>query len=175
MANSKAGRKRNNPIKIEDISQRDMDILSLDTKDVMKKYKMEKQGVYDRRFALNKKIKEAGLTLEQVVNKTGQPATPEEPVAAAKKTATKKAPGKKAQAKKAQAKKVQAPKAEPVKEEAPVEHKFEEQREVMVVNKQVPVILKPIEINFDNFSIRLNGVPKKISVNPDTNAIEIDL
>lgn len=163
MANSKTGRKKNNPIKLEDLSQRDIDILSLDTKDAIKKYKMEKQGVYDRRFALNKKIKEAGLTVEQVLNKAGEPAPEVAP--APKKSASKKA----------KAKKVQAKKTEPAKEETPVEHKFNDSREVMVVNKQVPVIMKPIEINFDNFSIRLNGVPKKISVNPDTNAIEIDL
>src|SRR3954451_10729781 len=53
-------------------------------------------------------------------------------------------------------------------EENPVRH-------LAVIEKNVPVIMKPIEINFENFSIRLNGVPKKISVNPETHAIEIDL
>jgi len=47
--------------------------------------------------------------------------------------------------------------------------------DLIVINKQVLVIHKPIEINFENFSVKLNSVPKKISVNPETNAIEIDL
>ena len=106
----------------------------------MKKYKIEKQGVYDRRFALNKKLREAGMTVDQVLGNSEAP----------KKTRTKK--------------KIEA--VEPVTEA----------RELMVVpDKNFPVIMKPIEINFDNFSIKLNGVPKKISVNPETNAIEIDL
>jgi hypothetical protein len=66
-------------------------------------------------------------------------------------------------------------KARPKKEKA-VEEPVVEKRELMVIpDKNVPVIMKPIEISFDNFSIKLNGVPKKISVNPETNAIEIDL
>ena len=115
-------------------------MLTLDVPASMKKYKLEKQGVYDRRFALNKKIREAGLTVDQVVNG-------KQPI-----------------------KKIR-PKKEKVNSEPVVQS-----RELMVVpEKNVPVIMKPIEINFDNFSIKLNGVPKKISVNPDTNAIEIDI
>ncbi len=143
---------------LENLSQKDKDILTLETKDVMKKYKLEKQGVYDRRFALNKKIKATGLSVEQVLGNTGKTETPP------KKVNLKKA------AAKAGKVKAQAEKADNAAEE-----KLSDSREVMVVNKQVPVIMKPIEINFDNFSIKLNGVPKKISVNPDTHAIEIDL
>ncbi|HEX8278380.1 MAG TPA: hypothetical protein VF540_06775, partial [Segetibacter sp.] len=77
--------------------------------------------------------------------------------------------------KKVQAKKAKAKEPEIEKANSAVDGKESQSREVMVVNKQIPVIMKPIEISFDNFSIKLNGVPKKISVNPETNAIEIDL
>ena len=153
MAKAVKSAKKQNKLDLENMSERDRDILSIDTSATMKKYKMSKQGVYDRRFALNKKIKQAGLTLEQVLHTT-------EPVAEAPK---------KRQPKKTRVKKTVAEKAEMP------ENEIASSRELMVVNKQVPVIMKPIEINFDNFSIKLNGVPKKISVNPDTNAIEIDL
>lgn len=122
-------------------------MLSLSTPAAMKKYKLEKQGVYDRRFALNKKLKEAGLSIEEVLNNNENAEQP-----APKKARAKKAPSK----------------VEPVVEES-------SSREVMAINRAVPVLMKPIEINFENFSIKLNGVPKKISVNPETNAIEIDL
>jgi len=49
------------------------------------------------------------------------------------------------------------------------------EQQVLETEKVTAVIHKPIEINFENFSVKLNGVPKKISVNPETNAIEIDL
>lgn len=140
MAKAKAAVKKQNRIDLQNLSQRDKDFLTLDVKETMKKYKIEKQGVYDRRFALNKKLREAGLTLDQLMGN----AEPE------------KKPRRK-------------------KQEAEV-HEENDSRELMIVpEKPVPVILKPIEINFENFSIKLNGVPKKISVNPDTNAIEIDL
>jgi hypothetical protein len=148
MANATAPPKRQNRINLQNISERDRDILSLDTSVAMKKYKIQKQAVYDRRFALNKKIKSAGLTLEEVLNQTEnteQPASNTEP--------------KKTRAKKSQ----------------PVEEHGSKYNELMVMNQEVPVIMKPMEISFDGFSIRLNGVPKKISVNPDTQAIEIDL
>lgn len=154
MAKTTTSVKKQNRIDLENLSERDQDILSLDTPAAMKKYKIGKQGVYDRRFALNKKIKAAGLTIEQLLNKTGE-AEPAQ--------------------KKIQPKKVGAKKTAPEKVDSTVEEKLSDNRQVMVVNKQVPIIMKPIEINFDNFSIKLNGVPKKISVNPDTNAIEIDL
>ena len=130
---------------INNLTEKERDILTLDVKESMKKYKMDKQAVYDKRFALNKKIKVAGLTLEQVLEG---------------KTSEEKASAKRGRPKK------EKTEAEPT----------QESRELMVMpEKSVPVIMKPIEINFDNFSIKLNGVPKKISVNPDTNAIEIDL
>ena len=146
--------KRQNKINLDNLSEKDIEILTLDTKDVMKKYKLEKQAVYDRRFALNKKIRAAGLDIAQLLNNEVKPES---------------AP-KKVQAKKAKAKEPEIEKAD-----AAVDGKESQSREVMVVNKQIPVIMKPIEISFDNFSIKLNGVPKKISVNPETNAIEIDL
>ncbi|HEX8462027.1 MAG TPA: hypothetical protein VF623_11375 [Segetibacter sp.] len=153
MAKANAAPKKQNKIDLQNVSQRDKDFLTLDVKDSMKKYKVEKQGVYDRRFALNKKLREAGLTVDQILDGNAEPqAAPK----AAKKAAPKKAKAKK-------------------EEEAPVEN-VSSTRELMVFpEKNIPVIHKPIEINFENFSIKLNGVPKKISVNPDTNAIEIDL
>jgi hypothetical protein len=158
MAKANATTKKQNKINLGNLSERDVEILTLETKDVMKKYKIEKQAVYDRRFALNKKIKAAGLSVEKLLNNDVKP-----------EQAPKKTP------KKVQPRKERAKTTETEKAEAPVEDKESSSREVMVVNKQIPVIMKPIEINFENFSIRLNGVPKKISVNPDTNAIEIDL
>lgn len=151
--------KKQNKINVENLSERDRDVLSLDTPAVMKKYKIEKQAVYDRRFALNKKIKAAGLSVDQLLNRADGPAT--------------EAPG--AAPKKRQPKKTNAKKAAPEKVETAAQENVSGNRELMVVDKQVPVIMKPIEINFENFSIKLNGVPKKIAVNPDTNAIEIDL
>ena len=137
MAKSK---RLHNKLDLTNLSDRDKDILSLEVQQTMKKYKMEKQAVYDRRFAINKKIKEAGLTLDNVLAGKG----------AAKKG---------------------RPKKEKVEEAPQVES-----RELMVMpEKQVPVVMKPIEINFDTFSVKLNGVPKRISVNPETHAIEIDI
>ena len=150
MAKANQATKKQNKIDLENLSERDRDILTLDTKEVMQKYKAEKQGVYDRRFALNKKIKEAGLTLEQLLDGKGA-------------------------AKKEKPKKEAAKKEAPKKEAAPVEQVNESRELAVIPEKNVPTIMKPIEINFENFSIKLNGVPKKISVNPDTNAIEIDL
>lgn len=160
MAKTTAKSRKHNKIDLESLSQRDRDILSMDTKDAMKRYKMEKQGVYDRRFALNKKIREAGLSLEQLLAgdaPSSDSAAEETPKPGPKKT--------KASSKAGKAKVGEA-----------ADDHVQEPRELMVVpGKNVPVIMKPIEINFENFSIKLNGVPKKIAVNPDTNAIEIDL
>jgi hypothetical protein len=129
-----------NKVDIENLSEKDKDILTLEVKDSMKKYKLGKQAVYDKRHYLSRKIQSAGLTVEQVLS--GSPS---------------------------------AKKVRPKKEKS-VEEPVVEKRELMVIpDKNVPVIMKPIEINFENFSIKLNGVPKKISVNPETNAIEIDL
>jgi len=158
MAKVTASGRKQNRIDLQNISERDRDILSLDTPTTMKKYKLDKQAVYDRRFALNKKIKAAGVTIEQVLNGTGQ--TEESPEVTPKKRGPKKR----------QTSKPIAEKVEEPTEEAP-----QASREVMLVDKHIPVIMKPIEINFDSCSVRLNGVPKKISINPDTHAIEIDL
>jgi hypothetical protein len=129
-----------NKVDIKNLSEKDRDILSLEVKDSMKKYKLGRQPVYDKRHYLAKKIQAAGLTVEQIL---GGPSP--------------------------------AKKVRPKKEKS-VEEPVVEKRELMVIpDKNVPVIMKPIEINFENFSIKLNGVPKKISVNPETNAIEIDL
>jgi hypothetical protein len=146
--------KRQKKVDLKNLSQRDHDILTLDTKEVMTKYKLEKQPVYDRRFALKKKIESAGLTVEQVLSNTNEPLQ-EEIKTRQKKASSKKLPQE--------------------KRAIPVEQDVTDKREVMVVDNQVPVILKPIEITFDNFSLRLNGVPRKIAVNPETNAVEIDL
>ena len=154
MAKATAPVKKRNKTDLENLSQKDLDILSLETKDVMTKYKMGKQGVYDKRFALSKKIKQAGLTVDQLIKKGA---------------VTEPAP-KKVQAKKTRAKKAASEKVAPSVEEVQPANLG-----LAVVNKAVPVLMKPIEINFQNFSIKLNGVPKHISVNPDTNAIEIDL
>ncbi|MDB5191153.1 MAG: hypothetical protein JWQ96_716 [Segetibacter sp.] len=132
--------KKHNKIDLDNLSERDKDILTLDVQEAMKKYKVEKQGVYDRRFALNKKIREAGLTADQVLNG--------------------KTPSKRGR---------------PKKEVQNVEPVTESRALMIIPEKNVPVVMKPIEINFDNFSIKLNGVPKRISINPETNAIEIDL
>ena len=155
MANSKAGTRKNNPVNPQNLYQRDKDFLSLDTPTAMKKYKVDKQAVYDRRFAINKKLKQAGLTVEQVLDGTTPTPAPASDEPKAKRTYTKRAQNKP---------------AEPQAQENETNS-----RELMLVQKQIPVIMKPIEISFETFSIKLNGVPKKISVNPETNAIEIDL
>ena len=155
MAKASSRTKKQNRIDVQNLSAKDKDFLTLDVKDSMKKYKVEKQGVYDRRFALNKKLKEAGLAIEDVLN--GAQAA--EPV------------------KQAAAKKVrQTRNKKPKQEEAPVQvSEPAPMNDIVKYEKPKPVISTPIEINFENFSIKLNGVPKSISVNPDTNAIEIDL
>ena len=154
MSKVKTTVRKQHRIDLQNLSQRDIDFLKMETSQVMKKYKMEKQPVYDRRFALNKKIKESGMTLDQLMSKA--PATEKPEV--------------KAKSKRGRPSK---PKTEKTTEMS--QDNISENRQLMIVDKTVPVIMKPIEINFDNFSIKLNGVPKKISVNPETNAIEIDL
>src|SRR4051812_39748057 len=122
MANATSPPKRQNKINLQNISERDRDILSLDTSNAMKKYKIQKQAVYDRRFALNKKIKAAGLTLEDIlsqVDKTEQPTAKSAP----KKTRSRKDQGQKF--------------------EQPVEDQGSKYRELMVMNQQLPVIMKP--------------------------------
>lgn len=162
MAKANAGTRKLNKIDIHNLSQRDRDILSMDTKEAMKKYKLEKQGVYDRRFALNKKLREAGLSVESVLGDNA-PAAPEEvPTEEPKKARVKKAKQPKVAEEKQEEPKAEEPGQEPARDIVPYE-------------KPLPVIMKPIEINFETFSLKLNGVPKRISVNPETNAIEIDL
>jgi hypothetical protein len=153
MAKADGAVKKQNRVNLENLSQRDSDILTLDTQEVMNKYNLEKQPVYDRRFALNKKIKAAGLTIEQVTNKTASVQAP----------------------KKGRPKKVSTDNNSTETVEPIVQESHESVPRVQALEKQVPVVMKPIEMNFENFSIKLNGIPKKISVNPDTNSIEIDL
>lgn len=157
MAKAIENKKKRNKTDLQSLSERDRDFLTLETKDAMKKYKIGKQGVYDRRFALNKKIRDAGLTIEDVLNNTDTKTF--EPV-------------KQAVAKKVGQKRGRKPKQEEPKPEVSQQEPI---RDVIKYEKQIPVIMKPIEITFENFSVKLNGVPKKISVNPETNAIEIDL
>src|SRR3954469_19133292 len=76
MAKADKTAKKQNRVNLENLSKKDLDILTLDTKEVMNKYNLEKQPVYDRRFALNKKIKAAGQTIEQVMNRTGSVQSP---------------------------------------------------------------------------------------------------
>jgi len=160
MAKAKAVGRGTNPINLQNLSERDRDFLTMDTKEVMKMYKVDKQAVYDRRHLLKKRITEANTTVDAVLNKSSRESKTL-PKKAAAKTKPQAAPQNK----------------EEVKTE---EHKTENQpqqhsRDIVPYEKAVPVIMKPIEINFENFSVKLNGVPKKISVNPETNAIEIDL
>lgn len=122
------------------LSQKDLDYLNMDTKDVMKKYKVGKQSVYDKRYALKKKLATAGVTEKTAPTKTAKA-----------KPATKRGRPSKAGSSKPAVEKVHLP----------VEEVVPESRQVMIVNKPLPVIMKPIEINFDNFSVKLNGVPKK--------------
>ncbi len=152
MAKATTTKRQHNKTDLQNLSQRERDFLTLETQEAMKKYNLGKQGVYDRKFALNKKIREAGLSVEDVLNNKG--AKVAEP---AKKVGQKRGP---------------KPKQEAPK---PEEKQPEPIRDVVKYEKPVPVVLKPIEINFGNFSVKLNGAPKQISVNPDTNAIEIDL
>lgn len=152
MAKQKTNRKRRNSLDLENLSPRDIDILSLDTKDVMQKYHIGKQPVYDRRFALNKRINAAGLTIEQILNTTGENTK--------EKTTGSSATVKKAAAEKSEIRQVAS---------------RNDEREAEARLNQKPVIIKPIEVSFDNFSIRINGTPRRISVNPDTHIIEIDL
>lgn len=162
MAKAIADKRKLNKIDLQNLSERDRDFLSLDVKDVMKKYKLVKQSVYDRRFALNKKIREAGLSIEDLLNNNAPKKAEVEKQAIEKKTAQKR--GRKP--------KKEAPEPEQPKTE---DRQQEPIRDIVAYEKPVPVIMKPIEINFGNFSVKLNGVPKKIAVNPETNAIEIDL
>jgi hypothetical protein len=153
MAKDDTAVKKHSQVNLENLSQRDLDILTLDTKEVMNKYHLEKQPVYDRRFALNKKIKAAGLTVEQVTNRTGSVQAP-----------------KKGRPKKASTDHIASETAMPI-----VKESHSNLLPVQVSEKQTPLVITPIEINFDNFSIKLNGIPRKISVNPATNTVEIDL
>lgn len=167
MAKAIAKKRQQNKVNLESLSERDRDILTLETKEAMKKYNLGKQGVYDRKFALNKKIRAAGLSAEDLLNNEGTKVA--EP---AKKAAVKKAAVKKAAAKKVRQVKAKATKQAENKPDEPQQQPI---TDVVKYEKPIPVIMKPIEINFESFSIKLNGVPKKIAVNPETNAIEIDL
>lgn len=143
---------------IQGLSQQEQDILNLDTAAVMKKYNMGKQSVYDKRYALKKRLAPA--------DSSGN-----EPEAATK---AKKKPGpRKGTKRSAKLTEPQTSISEQVEKSS--ETVESASADLIVLSKQVPVIHKPIEINFENFSVKLNGVPKKISVNPETNAIEIDL
>ena len=138
MANSTGSR-----IDLQNLSKKDIDIMTLDMEKLIKKYKLNKGTVYTRRNSINKRLKAEGLSLEQIMRESIQ----HEEIK-------------------------KAPKSKKQVAEKPEENHV---RDLAVIEKNVPVILKPIEINFENFSISLNGVPKKISVNPETHAIEIDL
>jgi len=135
----------------QSLSQKDKDILTLDVKESMKRYKMNKQAVYDKRYALKKKVEAAGVTIEQLMEgkDIANPVINEQ-------SATKRGRPKK-------------------QKEGAEEASLTSSEPIVNSSEKMPVFMKPIEINFDSFSIKLNGVPRHISVNPDTNAIEIDL
>jgi hypothetical protein len=157
MAKATATKRQHNTTDLQNLSQRDRDFLTLETQEVMKKYSVGKQGVYDRKFALNKKIRAEGLSIEGVLNTAGIKVN---------------APAKKVVAKKSGKKRGRKPK----QEELPQEQKQPEaERDIVKYEKPVPVVMKLVEINFGSFSVKLNGLPKHIAVNPDTNTIEIDL
>jgi len=139
------------PKATKDSAQFEQDVLNLTTAEVMKKYKMEKQAVYDKRYALKKK-----LATSSVSTATPKPAT----------SGKKRGPKPKAKPQEVIA---------PTQDSAPQEYYPAPALISPKAEKSVTVIHKPIELNFSNFSIKLNGMPQKISVNPETNAIEIDL
>jgi hypothetical protein len=145
------------PIDLHNLSERDRDFLVLNTRDVMNMYGVEKQVVYDRRHLLSRKIKEANTTVDAILRKAKAART--------------------ARREEAKATPQPAPHEKPERkvEDRRNEEKHESRKEIVASEKATPVLMKPIEINFENFSIKLNGVPKKISVNPETHAIEIDL
>jgi len=135
---------------IRNSAQFEHDVLHLATAEVMKKYKMEKQAVYDKRYALKKKF-------------AASPETSTEP---------KPAVGGKKRGRK--------PKAGIQEVSIPVDRDalqefYPAPALVPPQQRKTAVIHHPIELNFANFSVKLNGMPQKISVNPETGAIEIDL
>lgn len=149
-------RRKNKQLVIQNLSEKDRDILTLEVPAIMKKYNVGKQSVYDRRFALNKKLRAAGLDVKDVL----------------KNAITGVAPlvGQAEVPRKQGAKKVQEVKADRAVPELKISNKPQ-----LKEDKASTTVLKPFELKFENFSIRLTGMPKKISVNPETNAIEIDL
>jgi len=130
---------------IKDIAQFEQDVLNLETAEVMKKYKIGKQAVYDKRYALKKKGTVTSIKVDAQKKKRGRKAKAVHDIAGATNT---------------DVHGLYQPPATIERASQP---------------RDIAVIHKPIEINFDNFSIKLNGVPRRISVNPETNAIEIDL
>lgn len=106
---------------------------------------------------MKKKIGRAGLSIEDVLNNNNAEVT----------DTIKKAP-----AKKVTQKRGRKPRQ---RDNKPEEKQQEPIRDMMRYEKPIPVIMKLIEIAFETFSVKLNGLPKKISVNPETNSIEIDI
>lgn len=81
-------------MEIAGLTQFEKDLISLEPAEVMKKHKVEKQSVYDRRYSLKKRIKAAGIEVDAALNlptvKESQ-ITKETAHGGAKKAATKKA------------------------------------------------------------------------------------
>ncbi len=139
---------------IDHLSQMDVDIISLSTKEVMDKYQLGKQPVYDRRFALNKKIKASGLSIEQIIQAAVEPSEKTENAKDPKSGNRGRPPG------------VTTEAVEEVKDKA---------TDVPTIQNQRSEITRPIEISFENLTVRINGLPKKISVNSETRSLEIDV
>lgn len=137
--------------KILNQEQFEQDVLNLDTAAVMKKYKVNKQAVYDKRYALKKKAAQSASKAEV------------EPQATVHKTRGRK-PGKK------------SPISIPVNEQT-IQNAFEQPVPVSSKSREIPVrtIDRPVQFSFDRFTVKLNSMPQKVYVNPETQAIEIDL
>lgn len=102
---------KNKKVTITELTQYEKDILQMETLDAMNKYGINKQKVYDTRFALGKKLKQSKLTVKDVSNLPTAEPNPRQPLpgkATAKKAAVKTAPAKKVAAKKVAAKKIAA-------------------------------------------------------------------
>lgn len=156
------------------LSKKEMDIIQLPTAETMKKYNMGKQAVYDKRYALNKKIKDAGINIETMATSTPTTTTTASTESATSKTA-KKSTGKRGRPKKAASTKASAKSSTPAvtgKKRGP---KPKSSTAATTAPAASSSASQPVEINFGTFSVRLNGVPKKVSVNPTTNAIDIEI
>lgn len=162
MANETVTKRKESKFDLQNLSEKDRNFLTLEVPAVMGKYNVGKQSVYDRRFALNKKLRAAGLAVKDVLKnvKSEVSALVEEQA---------EVPGKEVTAKKKTARKAEQIKAE--RDASGLKNATAPQ-----LRENAPTtgsMMKSIEVKFENFSLKLNGVLKKIWLNPETNAIEI--